>query len=214
MTTLRQAVMHEMQKQMKHRLSDQRSYSRDSLPTTYVNLISEMGVRYAFVALQELGLVELRGEPDEWVSFDDLAGDGYDPEANPDVNPNVLKKQEEAFRRRIEGAGVYVYSSEYLLPDGTTEQADIIGGFVGDDFFGSGYEPQVMEAALDGVAGAFGVPKYADCTPAITDAAEVFLTTLQFAGLEVPDEVIDGARWGEGWPEKGKPLPVDVVIHY
>jgi len=206
--------MHGMQKRMKHRLSDQHSYVGDSLPTAYVYMISEMGVRYAFIALQELGLVVLRGEPDDWGSYDDLAGDCYDPEANPDINPNVLKKQEEAFRRRIDEEGVYVYSSAYLLPDGTTEQADIIGGFVGDDFFGSGYESQVMEAALDGVAVVFGVPKYADCTPAITDATEVFLTALQCAGLDVPDEVIDGARWGEGWPEKGKPLPVVVVMNY
>lgn len=210
MTTLRQAVMHEM----KRRLSGRYSYVRSSLPTAYVSMINETGVRYVFMALQDVGVVELRREPDDWVSYDDLAGDCYNPAANPDVNPNVLKKQEEAFRRRIDEEGVYVYTSAYLLPDGTPECTDVIGGFVGDDFFGSGYEPQVMLAALDEVAVVFGVPEYNECTPVTTDAAEVFLTTLQFAGLDVSDEVIAGARWGEGWPEKGKPLPLPVVINY
>lgn len=214
MTTLRQAVMHGMQKQMKRRLSERYSYVESSLPTAYVNMISEMGVHYVFLALQELKLVTLKREPDDWVSYDDLMGDSYDPEANPDIDPNVLKKQEEAFRQRIDVEGVYVYSSAYLLPDGTTEDSDTIGGFVGNDFFGSGYEPQVMLAALDEVARVFGVPEYDACTPSITDAAEVFLTTLQFAGLEVSNEVIAGARWGDCWPEKGEPLPVDVVMEY
>jgi hypothetical protein len=84
----------------------------------------------------------------------DLKGDAFNPEVNPDIPADQLKREERSFEARIRRSGAWVMISEYWTGRYWERHGDmmdnIIGGFVGHDFFGSGYELQVMQSALDG----------------------------------------------------------------
>lgn len=97
---------------------------------------------------ESAGLVRMTIEPDELCSYDDLAGDMFNPKANPDINPSLIAKQEKEFKDRIDRDGVWGIVTEYF--DGEAwQQADSCWGFVGDDWKDSGYDIDAKEAALD-----------------------------------------------------------------
>lgn len=99
------------------------------------------------------GKIRLTRMTDDDASFDDLAGDIFTPAANPSVDAEQLKREAKNFRNRIARSGVWIMVSEYWTGRQWESFVGIghnaIGGFVGHDFFGSGYELQVMETALD-----------------------------------------------------------------
>ncbi|TNC80842.1 MAG: hypothetical protein C9356_12010 [Oleiphilus sp.] len=100
----------------------------------------------------KLGKIRISKErSDDW-TFKELAGDLFSEEANPDISPKTLRKQAAAFKQRIYRAGVWTMVSEYWTgrewESLTGIRDNSIGGFVGSDFFGSGYELQIMESAL------------------------------------------------------------------
>lgn len=92
--------------------------------------------------------VRIEGFPDYDCDLDFLLGDTYCPKANPDIKPEILEREREAYIDRINRDGVWGYVSQWY--DGE-EWHDVgsIWGFVGDDFTGSGYDHDLMEAALD-----------------------------------------------------------------
>lgn len=103
----------------------------------------------------EQGKIRVIKEEDH-LDFDDCHGDIFCPVTNHDICPNKLKREEtnaKARFRRVGGA--FTFASEFWNGREWDDMLSYpksdcsIGGFVGDDFFGSGYEWQVMQEALD-----------------------------------------------------------------
>lgn len=80
-------------------------------------------------------------------SYSELAGDIFTPEVHDSIDPAQLKREEKAFKARIRNSGQWLYQSWYW-GGRSWNRSDSIGGFVGWDFMGSGYELQVMDEAL------------------------------------------------------------------
>lgn len=99
------------------------------------------------------GKIRLTRQHDGLASFEDLAGDCFNPDANPSVPSDQLKREATNFRNRLIRSGAWVMTAEYWTGrywEGLLGcEGNSIGGFVGNDFFGSGYELQVMQAVLD-----------------------------------------------------------------
>lgn len=95
-------------------------------------------------------LVRLQIKPDYDRSIDDLAGDSFNPIANPDINPRKLAREYQEFVDKVNREGVYGIISQYKCPTcGEWITVDSCWGFVGDDWKGSGYDLDVKAAALE-----------------------------------------------------------------
>lgn len=99
------------------------------------------------------GKIKVEAQPDTTWRYEDLSGDVFNPDVNNDICPKELKRQERNFKARIHRAGVWFVESSYWTGrdwesiEGISDNA--ISGFVGSDFFGSGYEYQLLKSALD-----------------------------------------------------------------
>lgn len=83
----------------------------------------------------------------EHIDWDDLLGEGYNPETNPSIPESILEQQEQEFTDTVNRDGVWWYSSEFW--DGEEWQvADSISGVVGS-LFESGYDVDLMQFAMD-----------------------------------------------------------------
>lgn len=101
---------------------------------------------------EDNNLVKFEVVPDEMgYSLDDLAGDCFNPKANPDINPQTLKKQEKEFIERVNREGVNGIVGKYWNGE-EWEVADSVWGFVGDDWENSGYDIDVKASTLDELA--------------------------------------------------------------
>ena len=134
------------------------SYMAGRLPTVWENFHREVEEVALFRYFEEAGLVRIESEPDD-ISTDDLFGDCFD-EIHADSVPGgmrTIKAQEREALRRLEAECQWVIVAESLSADSPEwEMADTLGGFVGDDFEGSGYEPQVYMSAVLQLAEARG----------------------------------------------------------
>ena len=83
---------------------------------------------------------------DTGYSVDDC--DTYSPECHPEIKPEIIAREREAEIDRVNQDGVWGYVAEFWTGD-DWENVDSIWGFVGNDFETSGYEPDLMRAALD-----------------------------------------------------------------
>ncbi|MDC8832828.1 hypothetical protein [Alteromonas gilva] len=114
----------------------------------------EMGAQEAmFERIEADGLARITKELDEYFTFADHAGDIYNPECNPDIPKDELKKQERRERARFNRQGVHYHS---LFVMGVQE--DSIAGFVGNDFYGSGYESDFYRTAVEKIQESY--PEY------------------------------------------------------
>lgn len=99
------------------------------------------------------GKIRVSKEEDDRFSYRDLAGDCFNPRVVTDIPHEQLKRQEMAFKARIRNSGVWTMVSEYWTGREWESFVDLrsnsICGFVGDDFFGSGYELDLMREALE-----------------------------------------------------------------
>jgi len=87
--------------------------------------------------------------PDDTRSIEDLEGDTYNPDANPDIPAATLARERKEFIERINNDGVWGIVGEYRC--NTCRQwttADSVWGFVGDDWQGSGYDLDIKAATL------------------------------------------------------------------
>ena len=101
--------------------------------------------------------VRLRVEPDELICMDDLKGDVFNPLVNTDIQESKLLREEKEFEERVYQDGVVGIIGEYLCPCcGEWVEADACWGFVGDDWKGSGYDHDVMRAAVESYDDAAG----------------------------------------------------------
>lgn len=113
--------------------------------------IQAEGIKAKFQAMEE-HTVRITSHPDDDSYYEDLEGDMFNPDVNTDINPSILEREQNEFRARVERDGVWSYSSEYWNGE-EWEHADSISGFVGDDFNDSGYDTDLMQAALEGYEG-------------------------------------------------------------
>jgi hypothetical protein len=65
------------------------------------------------------------------------------------------REEDDKYRReinaRIENEGFYIYEVQYRLSEDSEEwvTVDSLGGFIGDDWFDSGYDIDMMASAID-----------------------------------------------------------------
>ena len=90
--------------------------------------------------------IRLRILPDEGMSYEDLAGDCFNPDLHS--NKRELVSQEKAFIREIEIEGVWGVVGEYWNGE-TWEHADSCWGFIGDHWQESGHDETIMQEAMD-----------------------------------------------------------------
>lgn len=95
------------------------------------------------------GLVRLTVHPDYDADIEDLAGDAYNPIANPEIQPHILTRQYKEFADRVNREGVWGIQSEHKCQCcGQWVKDDAVWGFVGDDWEGSGYDLDLKAVAL------------------------------------------------------------------
>ena len=100
-----------------------------------------------FEQLMRDGLAHIKKLPDDMLSFGDTVGDTYDPNTNNDILPSVLKQQENRARARFNKQGTFYHQLVVL-----GNEKDCIGGFVGNDFYGSDYDNEFYCQALTIIA--------------------------------------------------------------
>ncbi|EGQ9299079.1 hypothetical protein HJ202_24800 [Vibrio parahaemolyticus] len=99
-----------------------------------------------------LGKIRFIKQEDQYVDLKALSGDLFDPDVNIDISKEELKRSESAFRVRVHREGVWIVESQYWTGrawegiEGISN--NVICGFVGDDFVGSGYELDLGREAL------------------------------------------------------------------
>lgn len=95
------------------------------------------------------GVVRIRLEPDDYFDIDDLMGDCFDEIINCNCPGGIraIRAEKSAFINRVECDGVWVAVAEFFDGDEWI-QTDCIGGFVGDDFYKSGYDIDLMASAI------------------------------------------------------------------
>lgn len=94
------------------------------------------------------GDVRLRIVADESADLDNLFGDTFNPEANPDIPEPRLERERQAEIERVNRDGVWGVIGEFF--DGEDWQhADSCFGFIGDDWKDSGYDSDIMASTLE-----------------------------------------------------------------
>ena len=86
--------------------------------------------------------------PDAFAHMGDLKGDLFDPRHNPDISSDELAAEEASFERRVQDQGVWRYLAQ-IFDGASWLWIDEIGGFVGSDFEGSGYDEDMARALLE-----------------------------------------------------------------
>ncbi len=71
--------------------------------------------------------------PDEVSTFADLCGDSFSPKDNPSIEPEILKRDEQKFTRKVENEGIFGYILERWNPEIGEGWEDVSSffGFVG-----------------------------------------------------------------------------------
>lgn len=121
-------------------------------PERYSESLDDLELRWAGVAktiamfsiLEEDGLASIDREQDIFSTASDTFGDMFDHECNPDIPPSQLAKERKRELARVNRNGIW----DYVLTVLGTE-AEAIGGFVGKDFYGSGYDIDFYNSALE-----------------------------------------------------------------
>lgn len=86
------------------------------------------------------GRVRVRFEPDEWVEYDNLAGDCFNPQHMGKLSGGLrtLRAQEKAFKARLEDEGVWGFIVERRCPQCNEWQGlDSCWGFDGEPYQGA-----------------------------------------------------------------------------
>ncbi len=92
-----------------------------------------------------LGKIRVIREEYDHVHLSDICGDLFEP--NQDIPIEQLTRDRKEFVSRVNSSGVWLYVAEYWNGREWLH-GDCIGGFIGYDFFGSGYESDLMKSAL------------------------------------------------------------------
>lgn len=101
-----------------------------------------------FKGAYTLGLVRLIKVTDNCYNFEDLCGDMYNPAVNPDIPAEQLAREKRNFKARVNRVGVWDIHLECReTPISDWQVVDAMGGCVGDDWIGSGYDAEYVDNA-------------------------------------------------------------------
>ena len=91
--------------------------------------------------------VRIVAAADDCQSLDNLFGDTFSAKCNPEIKLEILERERQAEIDRINRDGVWFMVAEYW--NGREwEHADSMGGFIGNDFTGSGYDTDLKAEAM------------------------------------------------------------------
>jgi hypothetical protein len=131
------------------------SVTQGRLQGQYTCIRRSLATREIFEKLEDKGLVRLNTVPDDSAEMDDLKGDTYNREANPDIQESRMAREEKEFEEKVARDGVWGVVGEYRVSeDEEYEHADSCFGFVGDDWKDSGYDTDIMAATIAALKGA------------------------------------------------------------
>lgn len=195
MSDFRQRWRTRMRAAMKDHVALGRHYSLGSLPWAAQQELHDCGVELVWDALARLGWVRISRGEDSDACEHDLLGDCYAPDCNPGVNPNVLAKQRKAAMQKMSEEGVWIYGAWVRIPDEPPTIVDSIGGFIGEEFWESGYAPGLMRSAIDEVAEHHAMPTWGECTPDLRHRPFTMLTCFLLAGIPIREEELNAAKW-------------------
>lgn len=121
----------------------------------YNSIRRSLAIREVFEGLESLGLVRLDIRPDDTADMEDLKGDCYNPDVNPDISPSRLAREEKEFEDTVNRDGVYGLIGEYRTDEGEEwNHADSCWGFVGEGYKDSGYDTDIMSATISALESA------------------------------------------------------------
>jgi len=102
----------------------------------------EERINRAWNALEAKGLVRVECDYAEDMYYEDIEGDMFKPEVCPDINPNILRREQKNYREMLRREGIWIVSVQYF--DGVSWiTTDSIGGIEGnciEDIAGYGAE--------------------------------------------------------------------------
>lgn len=129
---VRAAARRALQASVRARLSaDGRSYACESLPGAAAWARRTAAAAALWERLEDAGLVELRAEPEDYWTWDDLEEDTFDVETHESTVPGgarAIEAQRRRYREMVERDGVWRFSSWFRTsPDGKWTCADSVG---------------------------------------------------------------------------------------
>ena len=106
--------------------------------------------KIAFDKLVESGDVHLRIESYYDADPEDLMGDLFEPEANPDIPEVELQSEKTSYIQRMDDEGIWGVIGEFKCPYCESWiEADSVWGFVGNDWKESGYDEDIMNTTME-----------------------------------------------------------------
>lgn len=96
-----------------------------------------------FTLLADHGLARIEKFADDR-SASEFANEFYTPSHHPDMHPSTLSRQRNALEKKIEKVGLF--TMELIV---NSESVRTLGGFIGDDFYGSGYDDDFYREAIE-----------------------------------------------------------------
>lgn len=94
----------------------------------------------------EIRIVKVK---DETYDINELKGDTFKVEHNPNIDLADLKIAEYVFEQRIQKQGVYGVVGQYKDSSGEWRVYESVWGFVGNDYLSSGHEEDIARATLE-----------------------------------------------------------------
>ncbi|UTQ72830.1 hypothetical protein [Vibrio phage vB_VpS_CC6] len=151
LVAIRSKFDRELQKQKDRYAANPDLYGKQTEESLLPRWIDNAYSKAVFKQLEVDGLAHINKESDSFYSFADHAGDCFDPEVNKDIDPAELKRQRKNELARFNRQGVYYHELIVL-----GETLGSIGGFVGNDFYGSGYDIDFYNTAITHIANVYG----------------------------------------------------------
>lgn len=143
-TTLGERVKFLIKSELEKYNKNPKHYNTRSLDLLKMSWQKIAIVQACFELFERDGLAHIEKWDDETYELDHLLGDCFCPIANPDIDPAELKRQKRNYLARINRQGVHGHTLHVL-----GNELDSIGGFVGNDFYGSGYDVDFYNAAFN-----------------------------------------------------------------
>jgi len=200
MSPFKTRAIQAVRQSMRAGISGQYSYCKGRLPRAFPSLIDQVGTKMLFDRLELWGWAVIGRKPDD-LGFDDLFGDCFAPDHASTVpgGMRTINREEKDAKFRLEEEGQWFYLAHVCHPDTRTAgtntvftlwvDTDSCGGFVGDDFYGSGYDTDFYVGCIDAIAAMYGVPRWCTVHPDPKHRPFVWFTAMKLAGAPFPEHV-------------------------
>jgi hypothetical protein len=108
----------------------------------------EKKINAEWTKLEAAGKVRFTCKPDEICDMDDLKGDTFNREVNPEIPEEKMAEQEREFEALVEREGVWGIIGEYF--DGEVWQyGDSVWGMIGDNVLDNDYTLDIKSLTID-----------------------------------------------------------------